>query len=368
MDKVYVDVLVLALNKIEFDARLTNFLDTFQKFGVRFATITIDTSDYFNSRGISYKVDIPEKKKTSTKTYKFYNFGKKFIDWIIPKNIICSDIYSLPLGTKFKRKHHSKLIYDSREIYSALATLSKNPIKQTIMKYFEKLFVRFVDSIIVTGDLDRHFLAKVFPTKDFAIVYNYPKKVNIKPIDLRKKFDLSADIFLAIYQGMLLDGRGIGIAIQALKYSDDLHLFIAGGGPMEHHFRKLAQTLEVDNRVHFLGPIPYNQLLDYTSACDVGLCLVEPISYSYELALPNKLFEYIQAKIPVVATKLPAIEIIFQRHNIGALVDTKITPGELAEIIYNIAKNKENYQSELNTCANQFVWENQEKTILEILK
>lgn len=369
MGKLSVDVLALALNRIEYDARLSNFLETFKKFNIPFATISLDSSDFTKAKPTSFSVEIPETDRTATKTIRFYNYGMKFLERIIPKSIICSDIYSLPLGTKFKKQHNAKLIYDSREIYSLLASLGNKPIKQVVIKYFEKYFVRFVDTIIVTGDLDRDYLASVFPQKDFAVIYNFPPKISsAKPFDLRKSFNLSESTYLAIYQGMLLNGRGIKLAIECLKYTEDLHLVVAGSGPMETHFKRFAQSLGVENNVHFLGRIPYIDLLSYTTSCDVGLCLVEPISFSYELALPNKLFEYIQAKIPVVATRLPAIEKIFQSHNLGILIETKTSPKELAEKIIFVANNKENYISDLNTCANLFVWENQEDTILKILK
>ncbi|MEJ5287393.1 MAG: glycosyltransferase [Bacteroidota bacterium] len=369
MKKVEVDVLVIALNKIEYDARLSNFIDTFDKNGLRIATVTLDDYEFVKSKENRFRVEVRENIKTIAKVVDFLTAGKNFLEFVVPKYVLCSDVYSLPLGVKFKKKYNAKLIYDSREIYSALASLNEKPFKQFVLKYFERINVKNVDAIIVTGDLDKEYLSKLFPKKRIEVVYNYPKKIDtLKPVDLRKKFGLSEKNILAIYQGVLLKGRGIELCVSSLKYAEELHLIIAGSGSMEKEYQDLAKNLALDERVHFLGQIPYEKLLQYTSGCDVGLCLIEPISFSYKLALPNKLFEYVQAGIPVLATNLPAISRVFKSFRIGELVEPNVTPKDLSEAIVSVASNKEQYRMELEKCSELFVWEQQEKIIMDLVK
>lgn len=369
MEKVEVDVLVIALNKIEYDARLSNFIDTFNKNCLRVASITLDDNEFVKSKENRFRVEVRENLKTYAKVFDFLSAGKHFLDFVVPKYVLCSDLYSLPLGVKFKKKYNAKLIYDSREIYSALASLSKKPFKQFVLKCFEKINVKNVDSIIVTGDLDKEYLSKLFPKKRIEVVYNYPRKFKtLNQIDIRKEFGLSAESILAIYQGVLLKGRGIELCISSLKFAEELHLIVAGSGAMEKKYQDLAKSLGLAERVHFLGKVPYENLLQYTSGCDVGLCLIEPISFSYKLALPNKLFEYVQARIPIIATNLPAISKVFENFRIGELVEPNVTPKDLAEVIVSIASNKEQYRTELEKCSVLFVWEQQEKMIMDLVK
>lgn len=369
MDKVLVDILIIALNKIEFDARLSNFINTFLKNDFKIATITLDAKYFDHPKLLSYKITLSERLKTYQKTYYFYKLGLKHLDWICPKVIICSDIYSLPLGVKFRKRYKAKLIYDSREIYSSLASLSSKPLKQSLLYLFEKNFVRKVDTIVVTGDLDKDYLSGMFSNKEFFVVYNYPKKVEeLLAVDLRMLLGLPPQTILSIYQGALLAGRGIEIAIQSLLFNNNLHLVIAGEGPLELKLKNLANSLNVVNQVHFLGAIPYNELLRFTKSCDIGLCLIQPVSFSYQLALPNKLFEYIQSGIPVLATNLPAIQKVFSDYTIGELVSSETTPEELAKKILFIANNKDKYKHALKIASETFVWENQEDLILKLVQ
>lgn len=369
MEKVPIDILIIALNQIEFDARLTNFINTFRKNLYTIATITLDRKDY-NPTGVSsFKLVLDENVKTYQKTLFFYLKGKKFLDLICPRVIICSDIYSLPLGIKFKNRHKSKLIYDSREIYSSLASLKSKPFKQGLLSFFEKIIIPKVDAIIVTGELDKEYLSRLYPDKPFFVIYNYPAKFeNVESIDLRLLLELHKDTILAIYQGALLVGRGLESAVQSLPFINNLHLIIAGKGPLEEKLKDLAKSLQVLNRVHFLGSIPYTELLRYTKSCDVGLCLIEPVSFSYELALPNKLFEYIQSGIPVLATNLPAIENVFLDYPVGELVKPNASAEEVAEKILFIASNKDKYKDALKIASDVFVWENQEEVILKLVQ
>lgn len=369
MSKLFVDVLIIALNKIEFDARLSNFIYTFQNEGLKVGTITIDCNEYFLPNVSSFFIPLNENRRAYLKTFLFNLKGLKFVDTIFAKNIICSDVYSLPLGIKFKKKCNANLIYDSREIYSALSSLSSKPFKQEILSFIERHYVHLVDSIVVTGDLDKDYLSKVFPTKPFQVIYNYPRKIEKTDIvDVRKQLCLGKNTVLSIYQGMLLEGRGIEIVLNSLRFDESLNFIIAGSGAMENKFKNIAKSLKVENRIHFVGKLPYNKLLNLTMGCDVGICLIEPLSLSYELALPNKLFEYIQSGIPTIATRLPAIEKIFAENKIGELVNSKIYPEELSQMILSVAKNKEQYLPDIKKCSDIFIWENQNKTILNLLR
>lgn len=369
MAKIPVDILFIALNEIQFDARLFNLINNFLRFDKTLAALTLDRSSFNKNNLIHYKIQIDEKKRTFYKALEFYKKASKFIKKFEPRVIICSDVYSLPLGFKFKQRYNAKLIYDSREIYSSLASLKKHPLKQYILSSLEKRYIRYVDKIIVTGELDKEFLSTKFPKKQITIIHNYPRKIsNPKSIDFKHSLGIETNTILAIYQGVLLEGRGIELSLRSLLHDSKLHLVIAGGGPLENRFKSLAKEIGVENRTHFLGNIPYSELLNYTMACNVGLCLIEPISFSYELALPNKFFEYIQARIPVVATRLVAIEKVFGQYKVGELVPPDIEPKELARVIRMVAENTHRYKENLNKASEFFVWENQEPTISELLQ
>ncbi|MFN3306097.1 MAG: glycosyltransferase [Candidatus Kapaibacteriota bacterium] len=369
MDKSNLDILFIALNKIQFDARLYNFINTFLSLNKTLGALTIDYPTLKISNLKHCKIQIEDNLRTITKTLKFYKQSLDHIGKFEPKFTICSDVYSLPVGVKFKKRYNSALIYDSREIYSSLASLKNHPLKQFLLKHFEAHYVEYVDKIIVTGELDKDFLLTKFPSKHITVIKNFPRRANqIKTFDIKNMLGIANDAIIAIYQGVLIGGRGVEISLRSLLYDNKIHLVIAGGGPLEDRFKSLAKEIAVDKRTHFIGSIPYSELINYTAACDIGLCLIEPISLSYELALPNKLFEYIQAKIPIVATKLTAIEKIFDQHDVGLLVQPNISARELAKVIRFVVENSDKYKQNLEKASGVFVWENQESKIKDLLQ
>jgi len=77
----------------------------------------------------------------------------------------------------------------------------------------------------------------------------------------------------------------------------------------------------MDERVFMPGWVPLEELPLYTASADVGLCLIENLGYSYYLSLPNKLFQYIMAGVPVLASDFPEIGRIVRETGVGLPVD-----------------------------------------------
>ncbi|MCX7879995.1 MAG: glycosyltransferase [Ignavibacteria bacterium] len=366
MTQIYVDILIVAFNEVRFDGRLNNFIHTLRKLEKTIAVISLDNEI---DGLLHFPITLPKTRKLYKNLYEFVSKAKENIRKVIPKYVLCSDLYSLPIGAYFKKKKNSIVVYDSREIYSALGTLSNKPLKQLFLSYFESYYIKFVDKIIVTGELDKEILYPKFRNVEYLVIKNLPRKFQFdEEKNLKKDLNLSDENILLIYQGVLLKGRGLEQSIKALTYDNNLHLALIGDGQYKERLAELANMLELSSRVYFLGFIPYEKLLCYTKVADIGLCLVEPISLSYKLALPNKLFEYIQAKIPIVATKLPAIEQIFLNYRIGELVAPNETPENLAKIFINVHKNRHIYSKDLELASKIFIWENQTDTIKNLFR
>jgi glycosyltransferase involved in cell wall biosynthesis len=120
-----------------------------------------------------------------------------------------------------------------------------------------------------------------------------------------------------LYQGYIQRGRGLDTAIEALVGLPDWGLVVCGQGPYESALKKKAQELQVEDQILWMGQLDHDTLFMVTSSCDLGLCLIEPLSLSYYYALPNKLIEYVQAGLPVVGSNLPEIQRIMNDYFIG---------------------------------------------------
>ncbi|MDZ7765466.1 MAG: glycosyltransferase [Melioribacteraceae bacterium] len=99
--------------------------------------------------------------------------------------------------------------------------------------------------------------------------------------------------------------------------------------------------------------------MNYTAAADVGVCLIENISISYYHALPNKLFEYIMAGIPVISSSLPQMKKIVEQYNVGVCVDLEKTTdvsNDLNEMLSDESK-LETYKDNCKKAAQELNWD-----------
>jgi glycosyltransferase involved in cell wall biosynthesis len=83
------------------------------------------------------------------------------------------------------------------------------------------------------------------------------------------------------------------------------------------------------DRVRFIAKLPFQELQQYTSIADVGVSLDKPLHLNYAYSLPNKLFDYIHAGLPVLVSDLPELRRVVETYNIGAVV-SKVEPQEIA--------------------------------------
>ncbi len=367
------DVCLIGSSDIQTDARLQNFAQTYSDFGKKVCVIApIDEGDKFVPQNYVFIAIYTPKFNRAMKKSAFLN--RKIIGNL--KNIqsefyIASDLFVLPAARYLSKINGGEFIYDSREVYSAAAPLSGKRFKQWIQTRLEKRYVKFVDKFVVTGERDKVILSKIFgDEKPFYVVKNYPKYK--KPIEsniLREKLSINENDKILIYQGMVMKGRGLDLAIEAIANLENFALCVLGEGDYIKTLRDRARKLGLENKTFFWGTVPYNELHAWTCSADIGLALIEPISLSYELALPNKLFEYCQAGLPSLATDLPAMKEVIDNYGVGAYVDRNATFGQIAEAIKSIAQ-KENYSKIKEIClksAKEFSFEGQKKELLRLL-
>ena len=147
-------------------------------------------------------------------------------------------------------------------------------------------------------------------------------------------------------------------------------MVILGSGEFEEYYKDLADKMNLHSQVFFLGKVSQSKLLNYTASADVGLSLIENISLSYNYALPNKLFEYIMAEIPVIVSKLPQMMEIVMDYNVGEVVDLDYQE-ELIGTINLLIENEKlysNYKTSCESASKELNWENEIDTLFNVLE
>ena len=248
---------------------------------------------------------------------------KQFIVENKPHIIIASDLYSMVPAAQSKTRHNARLIYDSRELYTKLASLNKRPLMQKIWSYYERKNIQYVDNTIVTAEIDRQYLHKLYSKNiNIIIAKNLPGDnfLNTPTKSLRSIFCISEDKNILMYQCKFHKGRGIRFVIKCLALMKKAVLVLIGDGPMKQGYLKEAVNLKVKHKIFFVDAVKYNDLASFSKDVQIGLSMIQPITKSYEHALPNKLFEYAVSGVPTICSNLTAMKEMVNQYHSGICV------------------------------------------------
>ncbi len=370
------DACLITMNELKRDARTLNIARTLVKKNYSIGIIAVGTVDdvkIFKNENIQFfPVKEHESMRAWRKILNFWDDSKKYFENTKAKTYIAMDLYSLNQAFKLKKKYKGRLVYDSREIYSALGPLHKHPVKQKIIASFENRKIKHVDRFVVTGEMDEKYLREYFKTdKPFSIVMNLPPyKARIQANKLREKFNIPDNKKIIIYQGELLPGRGLVPIIESLRYFENAVFCILGIGTFKQEIIKVAEKNKASDRVILCGTVPYDELHEWTCSADVGVSFIEPISISYQHAFPNKLFEYCMAGIPSLVSDLPAMKQITEKYSIGEAIPPESSPGLIAEKLKELCLlgKTEKFKSLCEKAAHELCFEAQESRVLSLIE
>jgi len=232
-----------------------------------------------------------------------------------------ADVYSLPFCTIAARLKRKKIFYDAREIYPELSGIKNKNLVKGLIQIIESFCIKRVDLVITTGKLDSKYIEDFYRIRDTVVLRNLPlRKRSLSRVDFHKKYSIFNTTLILLYQGIIMPGRGIETIFKVLQKYPDSCLIILGWGEFQLYYEQKAVEMEIQDRVFFAGKIPQYKLHNYTAGGDVGLCLIDNISFNNYYALPNKLFEYVMAGLPVIVSELPQMKAVVEKYNIGAVV------------------------------------------------
>ncbi len=244
----------------------------------------------------------------------------------------------------------AKLIYDSHELWSERKSrLHDLPGGKLVTQLMEGLLIRRADAVITVSQSIVQALAQRYPTSSPVLIQNTQEFEEVKRTDvLRRQLHIPSDQRIAIYPGNISPGRGLENVVLAVPHLEDMHVVIMGSDHMNGKIQRMAVDVGVSERVHFVEPVPFDDVNQYVASADVGIMCPQNVDLSYYYAAGNKLFHFVMAGIPVVVSDHPDKRRIVERHQIGVSCD-ETDPRSIAQALNSLVRDTGRYEQ---LCAN----------------
>lgn len=260
------------------------------------------------------------------------------------------------------------IVYDSHEYFTGVPELTGRPFVQHFWKRIEQWIFPRLETVITVNDSIAGLYRQEYGNTLY-VVRNIPPNRHIQTALTRKELNLPEDRHIVLLQGAGINvQRGAEEAIEAMKYLDDAILLIIGGGDVMALLKQIVGSLQLDDRVFFLPKQPFERLFHYTRCADIGITLDKDTNINYRYSLPNKLFDYIHAGLPVLASPLPEIRKIIERYQIGMTIDSH-DPQHIAERMHTMLTDnalRKTWKDNLKRAAAELNWDQEQKILLEI--
>lgn len=280
-------------------------------------------------------------------------FGQKIFKKLVEKDkgdiYHCNDPDTMIAGVYAKKIYNSKIIYDSHELWSNISHRHSfiariySYVYSKMYYFLERKYVKYFDKIITVSEPIKRILEKRYH-KSVKLIYNKENYIKIKNINKQDK---------AVYVGKIRTKVLYFSSLLADKLNFNVNIF---------GFKKY----NYDNNINFFGKIDPKLFVKYMPYYKLGLCIYGKDSKSVYLTTPNKLFQYLQYEIPIIAPDYPGLKLI-DDFKIG---ETFNINDDFDFIIkaQKIINNFDFYLKNIQKIKKKMSWESQEKELFKIYK
>ncbi len=293
-----------------------------------------------------------------------------------PDVIHAHDLPQLRPAAAAKRELGVRLVYDAHELYPEIHTLT--PPQKRMLAEREARYIRACDLVITVNAYMAQIMAERYGIAAPAVILN----ATAQPpgFDQRERYDrfraalpIPRDAVILLYQGWMSLGRGLDTLLRSIALVKDprVHLVMMGYGAGCEALPPLARELGLSHRIHFKDAVSQSELLFWTASADAGIIPYPPVDLNNHFCSPNKLFEFIAARLPIIANDLPFLRDVVAGNDFG-VVRKLDTAADLAAAIDSMFDDfparTEHFRNSLIGAGDRFAWSVEQKKLLSLYR
>ena len=279
-----------------------------------------------------------------------------------------NDLDTLLANRLAQRFKGVKLVYDSHEYFTEVPELAEGSFAKRMWLKIERAILPKLKNVLTVNQSIADIYKRLYGI-DLKVVRNLPiaGKFNSKiKVKSRKDLGLPSDKKIILLQGAGINvDRGAEEMVEAMNWIDAVFL-IVGSGDVIGDLKEKVRTSNLQSKVVFTGRVPFEELIAYTKVADVGVTLDKDTNLNYRYSLPNKIFDYFQADLPVIASNLIEVRKVIERYQSGIILSSH-KPQKMADEINNYLNNSEWFnrtKENVQKAKLELVWENEKEILI----
>jgi glycosyltransferase involved in cell wall biosynthesis len=264
------------------------------------------------------------------------------------------------------------LVFDAHELPLSDSTLKRwQRLHALSTRFLVSVLPRCAGIITVSSPIAQEICTH-YRVPAVSLVRNVPAYQAVPRSDiLRHHLGVSQNVRIALYQGGMQPNRGLDRLVRAAPFlGPDILIVMLGetAGETQLQLKALIASEGVTDRVKLLPPVPYEELLEWTASADIGLIIYSPDdSLNVRMCLPNKLFEYLMAGLPVLASELDAVVDVIKTYDVGQ-VTYSLSPADVGVAITAMLADPialaDMRRHALEAARQEFCWEKEKLQLL----